>query len=318
MSADILFKEFEGQKAIRIIKPSAVHIESGWKMLTDTASITLPRNVKDFDKLKVKEIFKVGRPVEIKLGYNGENVTEFTGYITKTSADIPVKIELQDEMWQLKQMPAHISTRSIKLGDFIKQLLPGYEIEVEEWEMPPQRHTRTTVAKVLDYLKQQYKLYSYFVPGTKKLIVGKIYADDADKEPVKVHLETNARANDLQYKDKDDIRIKIRAISTLRNGSKLEAVVGDEDGTEQQLAYYGIEVQAELEKAAERDYRQKKVSGFDGSLTLFGQPFLTHGNKVELSSDVYPDRDGTYYVDKVSVDYGTGGYKRKLELGDKL
>ncbi len=87
MSADILFKEFEGQKAIRIIKPSAVHIESGWKMLTDTASITLPRNVKDFDKLKVKEIFKVGRPVEIKLGYNGENATEFTGYITKTSAD---------------------------------------------------------------------------------------------------------------------------------------------------------------------------------------------------------------------------------------
>ncbi len=316
MTADILFPAHDGRQAVRIIKPSAVHVESGWELLTDTAVITLPRNVKDYDKSRIKEIFMPGRPCEIKLGYNGTNTAEFTGYIVKTSADIPIKIECQDEMWRLKQMPVNISTPSMLLGDFLAKIIPGYKIDAAEWQMPPQRHVRTTAAKVLEYLKSEYNLYSYF--KGKTLVCGKIYDDDIG-EPVKIVLELDgAKGDDLNYRDKDEMRIKIRAVSTLRTGEKLEAVVGDEDGTEQQLAYYGIEVQAELEKAARRDYEQMKKDGLEGGIKLFGTPYIRHGQKVALESILYPERNGIYYVDAVTVDWDeSGGYTREIKLNKK-
>jgi hypothetical protein len=316
MTAHIIFEAFKGLPEVSLRRPSGVQVESSWQRLTDTAVIVLPRNVKDFDKQKVKEVFKTGRPVTIKLGYNGENETEFTGYITKVSADIPIKIQCEDEMYQLKKIPVHLSTKAINLQDLIKKIVPGYDTDVERWDMPPQRYVHTTAAKVLEFLKKEYKLYSYFVG--KKLVVGKIYSDDTSTEPVKLNLEANVRSNNLKYRHKDDIEIKIRAISTLRNGSKLEAVVGDTGGTEKQLAYYGITVKAELEKQAKRAYDLYKVDGFDGSLSTFGQPVIRHGMKVDLSSHIYPDRNGRYYVDSVRVSFDNNGYARELKLGQKL
>lgn len=316
MTANIIFKAHEGQPEVRIVRPTAVHIETGWQLLTDKATITLARNVKDFDKHKVKDLFVSGRAVEIQLGYNGDNITEFTGYIVKASADMPIKIELEDEMWKLKQTAVNISTRSMKLGDFVKEIIRGSKnIDAAEWQMPPQRHSNTTVAKVLEYLKKEYKLFSYF--KGKTLVVGKIYDDDKG-DPIPVQLEFSKR-NALTYRKKEDVKIKIRAVSTLRTGQKLEAVVGDDNGAEQQLAYYGIEVKAELEKAAQRDYELYKKDGFDGSLTVFGRPAIHHGEKVGLTSTVYPDRNGTYYVDAVTVDWNAGGgYSRELKLGKKV
>ncbi len=317
MTAHIVFEAYKGLQAFAIVRPNAVQVESGYELLTDRATIVLPRNVPDFDKKNVKDVFVKGRPVTIQLGYNGDNVTEFTGYITRVSADMPIKIELEDEMYQLKKLPVHLSTKSIGLPDFIKKIAPGYQTDVAEWQMPPQRHIHTTAAKVLDYLKSEYNLFSYF--KGKTLVVGKIYDDDTG-EPVRLHLEQNtkSRANDLKYRDKDEVLIKIKAVSTLHNGQKIEVEVGDDNGTEQRLSYYGIEVKAELKKAAQRDYEKYKVSGFDGSLTTFGQPYITHGMKVTLESDQYPDRNGTYYVDKTVTEWSnSSGYQRKLKLGKK-
>jgi len=316
MSADILFKAYKGLPEVRLIRPTAVHIESSWDLLTDKAEITIARNVKDFDKQKVKDTFLVGRPVEIQLGYSGNNTLEFSGYITKVSADIPIKISLEDEMWKLKQIPVNLSVKSMGLKDFIQKIAPGIKTDVADWTMPPQRHKRTTVAKVLEFLKKEYKLYSYFKGDT--LVVGKIYDDDK-QEPVIIHLEGNTvKNNALNYLSKEDIKIKIRAVSTLKTGQKLEAVVGDENGTEQQLAYYGIEVKAELEKVAERDYEQMKRDGFDGDLKIMGQPRIFHGQKVKVVSNLYPDRNGIYYVDAITVDWNVSdGYARTLKLGKK-
>lgn len=316
MTAHIIFPEYEGLSKMQLYKPSGVRIESSWQRLTDRATIVLPRNAKDFDKQKVRDIFLTERPVEIYLGYNGDNIREFKGYVTKVSADIPVKIHCEDEMYRLKNIPVHFSTPSINLQDLIKKILPGYKADVESWTMPPQRYVHTTAAKVLAFLKKEYNLYSYFKDDT--LVVGKIYSDDSDIDPVELTLEKNVRENRLEYRRKDDVKIKIKAVSTLRNGKKLEAVYGDNDGAEKQLAFYGIEVKAELEKQAKRAYDMYKKDGFDGSLSLFGRPFVRHGMKVRLKSYLYPDRDGTYYVDETMVTFDEGGYKREIKLGNRL
>lgn len=300
--------------AYSIRKPNSVQIESGWKFLTDKAHIVLPRKVKDFDRQKVRELFRKGDPVIISLGYDQKLRTEFKGYITHVAADIPITIKCEDEMWKLKQQPVNISLKSTTLKGFLKQIVSGYAVDAMDIDLGPVRYAKSTVAQVLEQLKEKYSLYSYMDGTTLK--VGKVYADNTGAA-IPLHLERDVVNQSLNYKHKEDVRIRIEAVSTLSGGKKLKVTVGDDDGEQRQLSYYGIEVEAELVKLAQLDLKKYKVDGFDGSVTTFGIPVVQHGDKVALTSELYPDRNGTYYVEEVRVAFGENGYRRQLKLGEK-
>ena len=317
MVAKITFAKAHGRAEIVVRKPNAVKIDSSWKMLTDTASIILPRNVSYFDKHQIRDVFKNGDPVLIELGYNGNYVKEFSGYITRVSAGIPIVIECEDEMYKLKRIPVNISLRKTTLPKLLKQIVPGYEINALEIEMGAQRFSNVTVSAVLEYLKQDYALYSYMKNGV--LLVGKIYQDDSNDDNIELHLEKNVVDNALNYKNEEDVIIKIKAISTLFTGDKIEVTVGDDDGEIRQLSYYGIKLKEELKKLAEADLKKYKVDGYDGSVETFGIPFIKHGDKINLKSDLYPDRSGLYYVEKVQTIFDDSPqYHRTVTLGEKV
>ena len=246
MVAKITFKASRNRAAIVLRKPTAVTVEKSWKTLTDMATITMPRNVLDFDKQKVKELFKPDDPVVIELGYNGQYITEFTGYISKVSADVPIKIELEDEMRIIRKIPVNASFARTSLKDLFKTLLPSYTVDALEVQLGAVRFAKTNMGQVLTYLKDEYSLYSYMKDGV--LVCGKIYADDTTE-----------------------------------------------------------------------DLKKYKVDGFTGNVATFGIPFIDHGYKVELTSAVYPDRNGTYYVERTKVNFDdTPQYRRTVELGDKV
>ncbi|MDD3458549.1 MAG: hypothetical protein PHO74_03650, partial [Weeksellaceae bacterium] len=94
---------------------SDIKIESNWRQLTDTAEITLPRNVLFFEENDLREVFKRGDSVEIKLGYDDVLITEFTGYISQVFANIPILIRCQNEMFKVKQIPVNYSHANVSL-----------------------------------------------------------------------------------------------------------------------------------------------------------------------------------------------------------
>ena len=315
MVSKIVFSATATHEEIVIRKCNSVRIESGWEMLTGTATIVLPRNVRDFDKLNVKTIFKKGDPVEIYLGYDENLLLEFTGFISEVSADIPVKIKCDDYMYLLKKNPVNVSMRSTKLSDLIKLIVPaGIECDVADINIGTKRFPNTTAAKILEEL-QGNNIYSYFVG--KKLIVGKIYTDNVT-EPVMFNFSQNVVDNNLQYKNKEDVIIKIIATSTLPKGKKLKAEFGDDFGTEQHLSYYNITLEAELLKLAKADYDKYKVDGFEGYIIGFGIPSVAHGMKGKIESYQYPDRKGTYYIKKVVKEFDDSPkYHQTIDLDKK-
>jgi hypothetical protein len=315
MVSKIVFPETDVHGEIVIRKCNSVKIESSWELLTDTAVIVLPRNVRDFDKLNVKQIFKKGDPVEIYLGYDENLLLEFTGFVSEVSADIPVKIKCDDYMYLLKKHSVNVSMRSTKLEDLIKLILPaGIEYDVADINIGTKRFPNTTAAKILEEL-QGNNIYSYFVG--KKLVVGKIYTDDVP-EPVIFNFSQNVVDNALQYKNKEDVIIKIIATSTLPKGKKLKAEFGDEFGQEQHLSYYNITLEAELLKLAKADYDKFKVECFDGNITVFGVPSVSHGMKAKIISYQYPDRKGLYYIKKVTKEFDDSPkYRQIIDLDKK-
>ncbi|KAB8153425.1 hypothetical protein EZY14_009335 [Kordia sp. TARA_039_SRF] len=319
----ITFPKTEHRNAIEIRKPNAISINKGWKMLTDTAEIKLPRNVNYFNKFDVNKVFRVGDPVIIELGYHPTLVREFEGYITSVSADTPIIIKCEDEMYKLKKLPVNIVTKTMKLEKLLQKIAPKYQIDALDVEIAPQRFPRTTVAKVLEFLKQEYSLYSYMKGGT--LVCGKIYTDDSDIDVVDIDLEKTVVANQLVYKNNEDISIQIIAVSTLRNGGKIEVKVGDEDGEQRELPYYGITSKEALKKIALEDLKKFKIDGWSGSLTTYGliltnNGFVSfdHGAKLRLLSRQYPDRNGINYVESVKIDLSDApSLRRTAQLGDK-
>lgn len=316
MTAEIIFHATELRGEFIVHQVTEITTESSWKELTDRATITLPRKVRSFEKTKVRELFRRGDPVSIYFGYNGNNVKEFTGYITEVSADIPIKIKLEDEMWKLKQVAVNFSSPEISLKELLAQILPGYEIEaLEGVALGGVRFSKTTVAQVLEKLQSDWGLYSYM--KGKKLMVGIYYADDS--RTVKFHLERNSVSNSLNYKRKEDVLIRIKAISTMPNGVKLEVEnIGDKNGEDRQLSFYNITVLAELERLGQMEYEKYKQDGFDGSFTAFGIPAVNHGEKAELRSSLYEDRSGSYYIDSVNKSFGIGGIRQEIQLGNRI
>lgn len=317
MCSHIIFPAIRGRRELNVYAVNSVRIESSWKMLTDTAEIVLPRKVRDFRNNRISELFREGDPVEIRLGYNGELYTEFSGYITKVSAGIPVKIQCEDEMYALKRRTVSVSLKGAQLKTLLREVAVGYEVDCYEGvELGTVRYSNVTAAQVLEDVAKKTGLRAYF--DGKVLRCGKVYGDQSDDPPTLVCLERNAVSEELNRKDGGELKIQVKAISVLKGGKKLEVKIGDSGGTVKQLSYVGITARTELEKMARADYDRLKKRGFDGKVVLFGLPRIVHGQKIKLKSELCQELDGIYYVDKVSKEFGDNAtYRQTIELGDE-
>lgn len=316
MVAHITFPANDRREEKQIRRVNAVKIESGWEMLTDKATIKLPRQNR-FPQ--VDTIIKKGDEVIIRLGYNGIYNEEFTGYVAKVSPGPPVEIRCEDNMWKLKQTPINFASKNTKLGDMLARVIPSdftvdaYDVEIGAVSFPRSKYS--SVAAMLQKLKDDWNLYSFFRGDT--LYCGKTALENAPEvEYLFEGLKFNTVEHDLTFRSPEDLRIKVRATSTLTNGNKLEAVVGDEDGEEQSLSYFNITSKSELKKLAMLDFDRLKRGGFDGTLTSYGFPFVQHGYKGKLNSTVYPERTGRYAVDYLETTFDDSpAFRRVLKIG---
>lgn len=346
MHCEIRFIATEDREEIVLNKATEIAFESSFKEPVSKGRITLPRNIKLFNgngetmakpEEAFRKLFKRGDKVSISWGYNEKKTLEFEGYITTVSADIPVVMEFEDEMFKIKRMPVNFSSPNITLQQLLETIIPGYEIDaLEGTTLGSVRLAKTQVGPVLEKLQSDWGLYTYWKDG--KVRCGKYYSPERTRTNIyyvdgKVveekefiidtdidvfHLERNCVSTALNYKRKEDVKLKIKAVSTLPNGSKIEVDgIGDVDGDERQLTFYNVTDVKELEVLAKIEYNRFKVDGFDGSFTAFGIPSVTHGMKCKLVSGLFKEREGIYYIESVQKSFGVDGIRQQISLGPK-
>lgn len=184
---EIVFPEHHGRQGFKIRRFSDVKIESSWQSLTGTAEITIPRRVKDFDRMNVTEWFREGDPVEIYLGYDGNLVSEFTGYLAKVRVGIPLVLSLEDEMYQLKRKTVSVSYQNATLKQLLNAIAPGYKVVCDETILGSVRFSNMAASAILDELKKN-GIHSWFVG--KELHA--MNATRSDIAPVNILLERTA------------------------------------------------------------------------------------------------------------------------------
>ena len=318
MNAKVVFKATESHPEFYIRRISEVEIESSWKMICSTAQVVLPRNIKDFNQNKVKDWFKRGDKVEIYLcyGFDEDLILEFSGYITQVSADYPITIKLEDEMWRLKQIPVNFSSKNEKLKSFVQKYVTDYPILIDaEVPLGAINIKNKTLGEVFKKFQEDLSLYPFIRNG--KLVVAKPYSDVTDKIPV-FDLEKNCVSNDLNYLSKEERTVKVIAESVqnfAKTKKKLKFELGDPDPKTTINKTLSVTTLNDLQAEVRRIYDLYKKEGFDGSFTTFGTPSVQHGQKVKITSSLYNDREGIYYIDSIKKKFSRDGYRQEIELG---
>ena len=293
-----------------------VKIESSRKDMGDTAVIVLPS--KYAGKSLAKEI-KEGDRVEIRLSYDGYGMnTEFTGYVNIIGCNLPVEIQCEDEIYKLKRTPAKVkSWQSTKLKDVLHHLVPDATLEVPDITLSPFYIKGTlNVATALQQIRDAYGLDVYF--RGSKLFAGLAYTEKSMSaaKPVVFDLRKNVVKNDIEFVRADSRRIKLKAISMLPGNKQLKYETGDPDGEVRTLHFYN-KTTSELKALADEEVKKFKSDGFKGHFTCFGIPFVQHGMIAEIREEGFEEKNGKYFVDKVTTEYGMNGFRREIEPGRK-
>lgn len=297
---------------------SSISIQSSWKMLTDTAEIILPRKVKRLNGREFHELFQPGDPVKIELGYNNELYLEFEGYILSVNRGVPVIIRCEDEMYKLKRKTVSYSKKSVTLGQLLTDVCKGYEINTSfgDTELGAVRFSKMKVSAILENIKKKTGLYSYFIG--KKLYCGNVYSEKNGLPEVPIKLEMNAVSQDLQQMDGD---YEVIATAILTGGKKMEAKAGTKGADTFNLNFNDKDQKVTikvLKEFAERFYKSLSKQKYKGGVELFGIPRVDFGMTMNLTSEINPEMNGKYHIEKVTKEFSDNAtYRQKVELGGR-
>lgn len=303
-----------------------VKIKKAWRTMTNNSLIKLPRNLKTRGNLRIDEVLKYGDAVSIELGYDITLVKRFQGYVTGIGAATAIcEISCEDEMWNLKQNSLTKSWPSATVEDiivYIKQKTGAtwnYSILGDKITLGAFRVERASACKILQALKDQYGIYSFFrqdANGNQVLTVGKPYEPDSSKWTV-VNFEYGRNViswKDLSYKRATEVRIKVTARNHMPNGSITEISLGDPDGEEHTLDFYNLSA-ATLKSSASELLAKMKFDGYRGKIHAFGEPVCNDGYVAQITDWRYPERNGSFFIDAVETTFKVPSYRQEIELG---
>ena len=323
LSSNITITDPTGNFSLSNLPVIDCKIKKSRKTLTNTATITLPRNLKIFNNsqsVDINTIIQRKATVSIQIGYNGNLVTRFVGFVSNVGAQIPVTIDCEDMMWLLKQ-DNHLKSwgKGTRLLDIVKFLYPTGNVVVADMEIGGLTAKNQSTAQVLDSLKK-FGLQCYFdtdATGNITLYVdfpGKTYSTS---QQVVFDFYQNIIDNKLEYKLQEDLQVKITATSTLDNGQIIPITVGDEGGEENTLKYYNMD-KPNLQQIVDSELAKIKYTGYRGTFTAFGEPLINLGDQTVLQDPLYPEHNGTYLTESVDISFGVDGYRQEPELERKL
>ncbi|WP_046245006.1 hypothetical protein [Hymenobacter terrenus] len=307
-----------------------VETEESWKDLTSTATITLPKKLSIGGKPAVngsQAVFRVGDQVTIELGYDFNYDTVFQGYVSNVKTTIPLVIKCEDPMWLFKQFSVKKTYEQVTVKALVDMLIskipaakrPRVLYSFAQLGLGKFRISNATGAQVFEELRKKYGIQCFFRGGV--LYVGFAYthsdSDRSYRKTIPLTFRENVIDNDLQFKSRDERKVKIKATCVLPDNKQFTKEAGAADGQVVQLFFYN-ESESDLQALATAAAAKYDFAGLEGSFTTFGRPYVRQGDAVQLTDDVMPERSGTYQVQKVTRQFGSEGYRQSIHIDRRL
>lgn len=301
-----------------------IEITKSVEELSDTAVIKLPTRFKvrqNGEQKFTEDAIKVGDKVTITLGYEGKySGVEFTGFVKKISPKIPLEIHCEDALWVLRRKNITRSWEKTTMKEILTEVVKGTPVQLAD-NIPSVNLDKWIIknangAQVLESLKKDL-LMTAFINDEGKLYCGLQQLTNVGQTVV-YDLNYNLVENNLEFKSKEERKIKIKYTYIDKENKRKSIEVGDPDGEQREYNTSVISDLSKLEEMAKAELEKLKYDGFEGDVTSFLIPYATRGMKAKLLDNEHPNREGNYFIKKVVTTFGTGGARRKITIGNKL
>jgi hypothetical protein len=301
---------------------SKVTVSRSYDKQTQTASVTLPRNV-NYNKKNIYEganaLMRRGDKIKIIAAYYPNETVIFTGYISKINNNVPVEILCEDEMFLLKQtISPNLSFKSVDLNTFIGKMLTNinvpYKVDLTA-QLGQIRLQEVSIGKVLQVLRDQYGLFSFFKNGV--LRVGLPFYKEEAMKAVFLFEKMIKEGMSLNYLKKDDVKVQIKGI-LIKNNQREEFIYGDPSGDIRTVFQLGG-TKTDLDAKCNSFLEQANYTGYYGSFKTFLEPLVVPGDYAVVDSWKYPERKGKYLIKSVTTEVSvTDGGKQTIELERRI
>ena len=303
-----------------------IEITKSVEELGDTAIIKLPTRFKvkqNGEQKYTEDAIKVGDKVVITLGYQDKySGIEFTGYVKKISPKIPMEIHCEDAMYHLRRKNITKSWEKTTLKEIVQEVVKDTPVQLsklmDNQSMPLDKWIikGANGAQVLESIKKDLA-QTIFIDDEGKLYVGLQQLTNINQTVV-YDLNYNLVENNLEFKSKEERKIKVKYTYIDKENKRKSIEVGDADGEQRTYHTSVISDEKKLEEMAKAEIEKLKYDGFEGDVTSFLIPFATRGMKAKLLDSEHPNREGNYFIKKVVTTFGTSGARRKISIGNKL
>ena len=303
-----------------------VTVNRSFDNLTQTAKVVLPRNF-TYKNNNVYEganpMFKRGDKIELFAGYHPNLDRIFIGYISKINNNVPVEILCEDEMFLLKQKQVtNMSFKSMKLKDFINKIIgEDHSALCIDATLPEMRLQNVTVGKVLQTLRDQFGLYSFFIDQQSQRNILRVglayYPNEAVEYTFLFERDMIKDGMNLTYLKKDDVKVQVKGIIITDNDVSEPVIYGDETGETRTVFQYGGN-REQLDITCNSFLEQANYTGYYGDFLTFLQPKVLPGDYAVIDSYKFPERKGKYLIKAVETSFGVNGGRQKIELERKI
>lgn len=306
----------------------SIEITQSVKDMGDTCKVVIPRNFVKFEGKNIKDLIKEGDKVLVYFGYDQLRL-EFTGHIKEVGSSAPLELQIDDEFYPLRKNRNSLSYKSISLKKLLAAIAPGYKIECPDVELGKFLIDRATSYQVLKEINEKYGFYSFIKNGTLftqfaydvRGITKKAhtyYLCDEKKDGKKIY--GNVRSNNLKYEFKDSTNVMVEVVAQRKNGKNFKYVVGSKL-KDASVYKFGLPIGYSDEDAkvfGQKKFESLNFDGFRGSISGFGLVKTEAGDSLELVDFEYPERNGTYLIEKVIKKYDSNGIERDNTLSFKV
>lgn len=307
-----------------VIRESIHEYKNTCNIKIPTSAVLKRTGQSDQSSVQTANQFKKGEKVIVKLGYNGELKQEFIGFVNRINRTTPVEIECEGYSYQLRNKKnIKKSWASTTLKEVLKEVVSGTDIKLHD-KIPdiPLKNlllNNASGTQVIDYLKDLLKntITAFFIDDV--LYVGLTYVD-VTEQTVKYAQGKNVISDDsLKYHEADEIDVKIEFKHKKPDGVKTtNDNVGTGNGIVRTEVVSAVDDSAWLTKMAQAKLEQESFDGYEGEITAFLVPYCRAGYRIDYKSERYPEKNGVYFAEGITIQFGSGGGRRIPELGLKL
>lgn len=282
----------------------------------------------------------------------------FSGFVTQVNSKKPITIHCEDNMYKMKQIPAPnkvFKASEYTLEKILNELLAGTQFTVNALTKTSIGDFRTqneTVCDILSRLRNDYHFESYF-RGNELRCGSQVYIE-AEADTQAFTFQENIIEENLIYNRKDDVVLSALAYSInkkeinimTKDGNiktrkeRLEVLVtyqrgvftankkapgqkadfpANYTGERRTLFFWDITDINILIQKAEEELKKYYYTGFKGTFTTFGIPFVRQGDNAQLIDKILPERNGIYKIKSVKYRLTfEGGLRQEIELDYRI